>query len=467
MSDEKSLIDNELFDEQAPDFTSLGLDPRLIEILNAQGIISTFPIQAQCIPLAIAGRDILAKAKTGSGKTLAFALPALNYMLQHPESHGVANHQPEILVLCPTRELCIQVSTVINELGSSLGVKTVTIYGGAASADQVKKIAEGFDVAVATPGRLIDLVNQREINLAKVKMLILDEADEMLDIGFIDAVESILAMTDASRQTMLFSATMPGRIIAIGKKYMQSPTRVAVEDEAMSEGGTANIAQHVWRAHQMDKTAIIEAALLSALGEKIIIFSRTKRNAQRICDDLIADGYKALTIHGDMQQVAREKALAAFTEGKGQVLVATDVAARGIHVDGVTLVINYDCPDDERSYTHRIGRTGRAGEQGTALTLVDWADVTKWAGINGQLKGDLPNDPPEVYSTGAIAKELFPPVREKPTRKGPRESELKAAAAKKSPQRSSGKPAAAKPAAERPPRVKRERKVTRKYKSEE
>jgi len=465
VSDEISTIDTELFDEAAPDFQSLGLDPRLIEILTKQGITSTFPIQAQCIPLAVAGRDILAKAKTGSGKTLAFALPALNYMLKNPANHGVENHQPEILVLCPTRELCIQVSTVINELGSSLGVKTVTIYGGAASADQVKKIAEGFDVAVATPGRLIDLVNQREINLAQVKMLILDEADEMLDIGFIDAVESILAMTDSSRQTMLFSATMPGRIIAIGKKYMQSPTRVAVEDEALSEGGTANIAQHVWRAHQMDKTAIIEAALLSELGKKIIIFSRTKRNAQRICDDLVADGYKALTIHGDMQQVAREKALAQFTEGKGQVLVATDVAARGIHVDGVTLVINYDCPDDERSYTHRIGRTGRAGEQGTALTLVDWADVTKWAGINGQLNGDLPNDPPEVYSTSAVAKELFPRVHEKPTRKGPRESELKSAAAKKGPAKSAPK-AAGKPATARPPREKRERKVTRKYKGE-
>ena len=463
MVDDVDVVDTLDGEEFTLDFGSLGLDSRLTDILKAQGISNPFPIQAQCIPLALAGRDILAKAKTGSGKTLAFALPALNYMLLNPENHGVENHQPEILVLCPTRELCIQVSTVFSELGTSLGINTVTIYGGAASADQVKKIAEGFDVAVATPGRLIDLVNQGEINLKQVKMLILDEADEMLDIGFIDAVETILAMTQSTRQTMLFSATMPGRIIAIGKKYMQSPTRVAVEDEAMSEGGTANISQHVWRAHQMDKTAIIEAALLSELGQKVIIFCRTKRNAQRICDDLNADGFKALTIHGDMQHVAREKSLAAFIGGKGQVLVATDVAARGIHVDGVTLVINFDCPDDERSYTHRIGRTGRAGEQGTALTLVDWADVLKWSGINGQLNGDLPNDPPEIYSTSPAAKELFPRIHEKPA-KNPSAAKSPAAS-KSSKPRESSRPIVKK---EQPaePREKRERKRVRKYKGE-
>ena len=238
-------------------FSSLGLDSRLEEVLASQGIDKPFPIQAECLPLALAARDILAQARTGSGKTLAFALPSLNYLLNHPFPGEVEKHDPEILVLCPTRELCQQVETVFQELGSTLGVKTLAIYGGTKYEGQIESIVRGVDVVVATPGRLIDLVQRKEISLAQVKILILDEADEMLDLGFADAVESIFAMTDSSRQTLLFSATFSANIVAIGRKYMQSPTRITVDELATSDEGISSITQYVWQAHQMDKIAIL------------------------------------------------------------------------------------------------------------------------------------------------------------------------------------------------------------------
>lgn len=398
-------------DQVGAHFSTLGLDPRLIAILTAQGIDKPFPIQSECIPIAINSRDIMAQARTGSGKTLAFALPALHYILNLDSVAQI--HDPEVLVLCPTRELCQQVVTVINNLGSKLGIQSMAIYGGTSYDDQIDNIVSGVDIVVATPGRLLDLIGRGSISLAQVKILVLDEADEMLDMGFIADVESILTMTDPARQTLLFSATLSGGVIGISRKYMRSPTRVTVGEFAESDIGVSSITQHVMRAHSMDKINIVEAALSSALGERTIIFSRTKRNAQRVCDDLQALGFTASAIHGDMNQSAREKSLESFTAGKRQVLVATDVAARGIHVDGVTLVINFECPDDEKSYTHRIGRTGRAGAVGVALTLVDWDDLGKWAGINGQLNSELPTIPPEIYSNSDVISELFPRIRPK------------------------------------------------------
>jgi superfamily II DNA/RNA helicase len=393
-------------------FAGLGLDPRLGEILVKQGIIKPFPIQAETLPLALNGRDILAQARTGSGKTLAFALPALNYLLNHPFP-GVADEKdPEILVLAPTRELCQQVESVFQELGGQLGIKTMAVYGGTGYDSQIASITRGIDVIVATPGRLIDLMQRGELSLAQVKIMVLDEADEMLDLGFADAVEKILAATNTDRQTLLFSATFSANIVGISRKYMKNPTRVTVEAELTEGSGTAKITQIIWRAHQMDKIEILKMLFSSDLGDRAIVFTNTKRNAQRVSDDLVAIGINSVTIHGDMQQQARERSFARFSEGKAQVLVATDVAARGLDVDDVTLVVNLECPDDERSYTHRIGRTGRAGKVGTALTLIDWKDLLKWKNISDTLGGDLPKDPPEIYSTSAVVIEMFPKVRE-------------------------------------------------------
>jgi superfamily II DNA/RNA helicase len=393
-------------------FAGLGLDPRLGEILVKQGIIKPFPIQAETLPLALNGRDILAQARTGSGKTLAFALPALNYLLNHPFP-GVADEKdPEILVLAPTRELCQQVESVFQELGGQLGIKTMAVYGGTGYDSQIASITRGIDVIVATPGRLIDLMQRGELSLAQVKIMVLDEADEMLDLGFADAVEKILAATNTDRQTLLFSATFSANIVGISRKYMKNPTRVTVEAELTEGSGTAKITQIIWRAHQMDKIEILKMLFSSDLGDRAIVFTNTKRNAQRVSDDLVALGINSVTIHGDMQQQARERSFARFSEGKAQVLVATDVAARGLDVDAVTLVVNLECPDDERSYTHRIGRTGRAGKVGTALTLIDWKDLLKWKNISDTLGGDLPKDPPEIYSTSEVVIEMFPKVRE-------------------------------------------------------
>jgi superfamily II DNA/RNA helicase len=393
-------------------FAGLGLDPRLGDILVKQGIIKPFPIQAETLPLALNGRDILAQARTGSGKTLAFALPALNYLLNHPFP-GVADEKdPEILVLAPTRELCQQVESVFQELGGQLGIKTMAVYGGTGYDSQIASITRGIDVIVATPGRLIDLMQRGELSLAQVKIMVLDEADEMLDLGFADAVEKILAATNTDRQTLLFSATFSANIVGISRKYMKNPTRVTVEAELTEGSGTAKITQIIWRAHQMDKIEILKMLFSSDLGDRAIVFTNTKRNAQRVSDDLVAIGINSVTIHGDMQQQARERSFARFSEGKAQVLVATDVAARGLDVDAVTLVVNLECPDDERSYTHRIGRTGRAGKVGTALTLIDWKDLLKWKNISDTLGGDLPKDPPEIYSTSEVVIEMFPKVRE-------------------------------------------------------
>lgn len=395
-------------------FAGLGLDPRLGDVLIKQGILQPFPIQAETLPLALAGRDILAQARTGSGKTLAFALPSLNYLLNHPFPGVADERDPEILVLAPTRELCQQVESVFQELGGQLGIKTMAVYGGTGYDSQIASITRGIDVIVATPGRLIDLMQRGELSLAHVKIMVLDEADEMLDLGFADAVERILSATNAQRQTLLFSATFSANIVGISRKYMKNPTRITVEADHKEGSGTAKITQVVWRAHQMDKIEILKLALCSDLGERAIIFTNTKRNAQKVSDELVELGIKAVAIHGDMAQQARERSFAKFSEGKAQVLVATDVAARGLDVDDVTLVVNLECPDDDRSYTHRIGRTGRAGKVGTALTLIDWKDVVKWKNISDLLSEELPKDPPETYSTSEVVIDMFPKVRELP-----------------------------------------------------
>ena len=298
----------------------------------------------------------------------------------------------------PTRELCVQVAGDLEQAGARQGARVLSVYGGRSYEPQVEALATGVEVVVGTPGRLIDLVQRRSLDLSRVRVLVLDEADEMLDMGFLPDVERIVAELPAQRQTMLFSATMPGQIVALARRYMTQPTHIRAADPGDDRATVDAIEQHVWRAHPMDKVELL-ARVLQADGRGLtMIFTRTKRKAQKIADELTERGFAVGSVHGDLGQGAREQALRAFRNGKVDVLVATDVAARGIDVDGVTHVINYECPDDEKTYLHRIGRTGRAGASGVAVTFVDWEDIARWQMIDKIL--GLPfKDPLETYST--------------------------------------------------------------------
>ena len=298
----------------------------------------------------------------------------------------------------PTRELAIQVADDLTMAGANLGIRVLSLYGGRAYEPQIETINKGVEVIVGTPGRLIDLIKQNHLDLSHIKVLVLDEADEMLDMGFLPDVETLVSKCNVNRQTMLFSATMPGKIVALAKRYMSSPTHIRAVDPDSESSIVDAIEQHVWRCHQMDKPELV-ARILQAEGRGLtIIFCRTKRVASTLSDDLSARGFAVGSVHGDLGQGAREQALRAFRGGKIDILVATDVAARGIDVADVTHVINYECPDDEKTYTHRVGRTGRAGAAGVAITFVDWQDLNRWQMINRAL--GLPfNDPIETYSS--------------------------------------------------------------------
>ncbi|MFI0784438.1 DEAD/DEAH box helicase [Streptomyces lydicus] len=385
-------------------FRDLGIFPETAEALEAVGIISPFPIQELTLPVALSGNDVIGQAKTGTGKTLGFGLPLIERVTvpvdveagrSRPEQLTEA---PQALVVVPTRELCQQVTNDLLTAGKVRNVRVLAIYGGRAYEPQVEALKKGVDVVVGTPGRLLDLAGQRKLDLSQVRTLVLDEADEMLDLGFLPDVEKIIQLLPAKRQTMLFSATMPGQVISLARRYMSQPTHIratAPDDEGAT---VANITQHVFRAHSMDKPEMV-ARILQAEGRGLaMVFCRTKRTAADIADQLARRGFASGAVHGDLGQGAREQALRAFRNGKVDVLVCTDVAARGIDVEGVTHVINYQSPEDEKTYLHRIGRTGRAGAKGTAVTLVDWDDIPRWKLINKAL--DLAFDEPEeTYST--------------------------------------------------------------------
>ena len=378
-------------------FVSLGIAEPICEALSAAGITSPFPIQSMCIPLALQGQDLIGQAKTGTGKTLGFGLPLLQKIVLGGKA-GEAKASPQALVVVPTRELCVQVADDLTLAGKSEAIRVLAIYGGRAYEPQVAALGKGIEVVVGTPGRLMDLHKQGHLDLSQIQTLVLDEADEMLDMGFLPDVESIVAALPSDRQTLLFSATMPGQIVNLARRYMTAPTHIRATDPDDEGSVVDTIEQHVWRAHAMDKVEIVARVLQAESRELAIIFCRTKRTAQRLMDDLEDRGFAVGTVHGDLGQGAREQALRAFRNGKIDVLVATDVAARGIDVDNVTHVINYACPEDEKVYVHRIGRTGRAGASGVGVTLVDWDDVPRWALINKAL-GLSFADPIETYST--------------------------------------------------------------------
>ncbi|SCY53878.1 DEAD/DEAH box helicase [Streptomyces sp. NBC_01707] len=437
--------------------------------------MSPFPIQEMTLPVALSGSDVIGQAKTGTGKTLGFGLPLLERVTV-PADVEAGRAQPEqlteapqALVVVPTRELCQQVTNDLLTAGKVRNVRVLAIYGGRAYEPQVEALKKGVDVIVGTPGRLLDLAGQRKLDLSHVRSLVLDEADEMLDLGFLPDVEKIITMLPPKRQTMLFSATMPGAVIGLARRYMSQPTHIRATSPDGEGATVANISQHVFRAHSMDKPEMV-SRILQANGRGLaMIFCRTKRTAADIAEQLEKRGFASGAVHGDLGQGAREQALRAFRNGKVDVLVCTDVAARGIDVEGVTHVINYQSPEDEKTYLHRIGRTGRAGAKGIAITLVDWDDIPRWQLINKALDLKFP-DPVETYSTSPhLFEELDIPAgtkgvlpRTERTRAGLRAEEIEdlgetGGRGRKSSAASSA-PAAAE---ERAPRTPRQRRRTR------
>jgi superfamily II DNA/RNA helicase len=374
-------------------FKELGIDQDIVDALEAKGITSPFPIQEQAIPLALTGQDIIGQAKTGTGKTFGFGLPLIQSLGKNPEKGAKA------LVVVPTRELAIQVAEDLVLATANRETTVAAIYGGKAYEGQVAEIEAGAQIIVGTPGRLIDLSKQKKLDLGNIRFMVLDEADEMLDLGFLPDVERLFAYTPEGRQTMLFSATMPGSIVSLARKYQNRPVHIRANDP--EEGHTkADIKQFFYRAHALDKDEVVGRILQAEGRGKTVIFCRTKRQAGKVADELVERGFNATALHGDMSQEARERSMVAFRTGKKDILVATEVAARGIDVDDVTHVINYTVPEDEKAYLHRTGRTGRAGRTGIAVTFVDWEDLTRWKHINDALELGVP-EPVETYSSSA------------------------------------------------------------------
>lgn len=382
-------------------FAELPLRKETIEALHQHGFTAPFAIQEMVLPIALADGDVIGQAKTGTGKTLAFGVPVIERVIAPHDvewSALEAKGAPQVLIVVPTRELCVQVTKDIEELSSNRGIRTLAVYGGRAFEPQIEALESGVEIVVGTPGRLLDLYRQGKLKLNKVSRVVLDEADEMLDLGFLPDVEKIFTSTPARQQTMLFSATMPGDIIALARRFMNQPVHIRTQDSQDEGRVVARIEQHVFRAHALDKIEML-ARILQADGRgPTIVFCRTKRTAQKTAEDLMERGFRAASIHGDLGQSAREKALNDFKSGKRDVLIATDVAARGIDVDGITHVINYQCPEDEKTYVHRIGRTARAGADGIAVTFVDWDELARWKMIDTALELGLP-EPLETYSS--------------------------------------------------------------------
>jgi len=382
-------------------FAQLPLRPQTIEALHAHGFIAPFAIQEMVLPIALGDGDVIGQAKTGTGKTLAFGIPIIERVIAPDDvewAEFTHKGMPQVLIVVPTRELCTQVARDIEELASNRGIRTLAVYGGRAFEPQIEALNTGVEIVIGTPGRLLDLSRQGQLKLKEVSRLVLDEADEMLDLGFLPDVEKILANTPKRTQTMLFSATMPGDIIALARRFMNQPIHIRTQDSEDEGAVVSRIEQHVLRAHAMDKIEMLSRILQADGRGPTIVFCRTKRTCQKTADDLIERGFRAAPIHGDLGQSAREKALGDFKAGKSDVLVATDVAARGIDIEGITHVINYQCPEDEKTYVHRIGRTARAGADGIAVTFVDWDELARWKMINQVLELGLA-EPEETYSS--------------------------------------------------------------------
>ena len=382
-------------------FADFGVTDPIVDALDDKGITHPFPIQALTLGPALDRHDIIGQAKTGTGKTLGFGIPVLEDVIA-PDEEGYDEllnpNQPQALIILPTRELTKQVAQDLRDTAKYLSTRIVEIYGGVAFEPQIEALTRGADIVVGTPGRLIDLLRKGHLHLSGVETVVLDEADEMLDLGFLPDVETLLARVPENRHTMLFSATMPGPVVALARRFMVHPTHIRAQDPDDQNQTVNTVKQVIYRVHAMNKVEVISRILQARGRGRTVIFCRTKRTAARLGEDLSARGFAVGALHGDLGQGAREQALRAFRNGKVDVLVATDVAARGIDVDDVTHVINYQCPEDEKIYIHRIGRTGRAGNSGTAVTFVDWDDTPRWSLISKALGLGVP-DPLETYHT--------------------------------------------------------------------
>jgi len=415
-------------------FASLGVRDEIVRALAENGIENAFAIQELTLPLALAGDDLIGQARTGMGKTFAFGVPLLHRIVG--DTTRPLTGAPRALVVVPTRELCLQVFNDLEHAAKYLSAEgrpfsVVSIYGGRPYEPQIEALQKGADVVVGTPGRLLDLAQQGHLQLGGLSVLVLDEADEMLDLGFLPDIERILKLIPEDRQSMLFSATMPDPIITLARTFMNQPTHIRAESP-QSSATHDTTEQFAFRAHALDKVEMVSRILQARGRGATMIFTRTKRTAQKVADELAERGFKVGAVHGDLGQIAREKALSAFRGGDIDVLVATDVAARGIDVDDVTHVINYQIPEDEQAYVHRIGRTGRAGKTGVAVTLVDWDELERWSMINKALDLDCP-DPAETYSSSPhLYTELDIPAEAGGSIAGPR----RAHQAKRSPERS-------------------------------
>jgi superfamily II DNA/RNA helicase len=378
----------------SPTFAELGARPETVAALEAVGITRAFAIQEYALPIALRGSDLIGQAPTGTGKTLGFGVPLIDRAIAPSEG---GDGLPQALVVVPTRELGLQVAKDLSAAGKTRGVRVLPVYGGVAYEPQVETLTKGVEIVVGTPGRLLDLAKGKQLRLDRVRALVLDEADRMLDLGFLDDVERILAMLPDERQTMLFSATMPDAIVTLARRFLRHPMTIHAHHDALT-GPSPLTKQLVYRTHPMNKIEVVARILQAGERGLTMIFTRTKRAADRVAADLDFRGFAAAAVHGDLGQGARERALRAFRAGKIDTLVATDVAARGLDVTGVTHVVNYDCPEDPDTYTHRIGRTGRAGATGVAVTFVDWEDMPRWRIIDKTLGLEVP-EPPETYHT--------------------------------------------------------------------
>jgi len=412
-------------------FAELGVRDEIVQALTEEGIKRPFAIQELTLPLALAGDDLIGQARTGMGKTFAFGVPLLQRITTSGAQRPLTGI-PRALIVVPTRELCLQVSGDLATAAKYLTtdddrrLSVVSIYGGRPYEPQIEALRAGADVVVGTPGRLLDLAQQGHLQLGGLSVLVLDEADEMLDLGFLPDIERILRQIPDERQSMLFSATMPDPIITLARTFMNQPTHIRAE--APHSSAVHDLTkQYVYRAHALDKVELVSRVLQARGRGAAMIFTRTKRTAQKVADELAERGFAVGAVHGDLGQVAREKALKAFRTGGIDVLVATDVAARGIDVDDVTHVINYQIPEDEQAYVHRIGRTGRAGKTGVAVTLVDWDELARWAMIDKALGLGCP-EPAETYSSSPhLYAELDIPTEARGTVGAPRKSQAKRA----------------------------------------
>lgn len=346
-------------------FFGLGVPRQLSAVLEEGGITTPFPIQAATLPDCLAGRDVCGKAPTGSGKTLAFGLAILSQLAARPRPTRRGRRHPSALVLVPTRELAAQIEEVVTPLATVIGARVTSIYGGVGYAKQLAALRNGIDILIACPGRLTDLFERRSVDLSYVDIVVIDEADRMADMGFLPAVRRLVDLTSTSRQTLLFSATLDGPVDKLVRDYQRDPAVHEVESASADRG---EVHHHFWRVEPLNRVAVTAEAI--AARGPAVVFCRTKRGADRLSDRLVQSGLQSAAIHGNRSQVQRERALTAFRSGRLDVLVATDIAARGIHVDAVPLVVHFDPPADHTDYVHRSGRTGRAGADGIVVSLI-------------------------------------------------------------------------------------------------